>query len=82
MSETSNIPVCTVCESWTEFNSTSGLCDSVSQIYQMPNQPIYPTADGWKSSETNGIPLTQCGKYSLVGGISIGRQGSTLFKTY
>jgi hypothetical protein len=28
------------------------------------------------------MPLSQCGKYSLIGGISIGRQGSTLSKTF
>lgn len=36
----------------------------------------------WKSSESTGSIITQCGQYSLLGGLAIGNGGSTLTKVF
>ena len=43
---------------------------------------MYQSAFDWRSTELVGQPLTLCGRYSLIGGISIGRGGSRLTRTF
>lgn len=43
---------------------------------------IFNSSENWKSSELTSQPLSVCGQYSLIGGISIGRQGSSISKTF
>ena len=48
----------------------------------MPAKPRYNSPTGWNSTEISADPLTLCGDYSLIGGLSIGIAGSVLTKTF
>jgi hypothetical protein len=77
--------VCSQCNPAIAFSVTGdvapSLCKTNYSLISNAEQQNFESTD-WRSTESTGNIVTTCGFYSLIGGISIGVTGSSLYKVF